>query len=164
MMTWADQASDLVFQRVGEPTEDSVATLSMLALFFYCQGLWRRSFIHQGESPHMVRATYANIFVLTGNACVAAHVLGLSVDTPGKERLWVSEVRRRRYWACYLTNCHASESVLMPDRDENAKKLTLPWTEHDFERGNSAKATINLVSNQSNGGLFCELIKIMTLW
>lgn len=99
-----------------------------------------------------------------GNAAQVAHLLGFASDKPGQEDLWESEVGRRRFWACYLMGCHASEGLSVIEGGETTLRLTLPWREEDFEAGTPSKPRSSIASGQSNGGLFCELIKAMTLW
>ena len=43
-------------------------------------------------------------------------------------------------------------------------KLALPWPEADFEAGYSRSAPVTLDSSQGNGGIFAEVVKILTLW
>lgn len=74
-----------------------------------------------------------------------------------------SEIHRRRFWACYLLDCHGSEKLFTSSAIETAQKLTLPSREEDFEAGLSGPP-VSLSSGQSNGGLYCELIKAMSLW
>lgn len=60
---------------------------------------------------------------------------------------------------------HASESIsILGEPLENTSKLTLPWREEDFEIGTPSHPRTCIESSQSNGGLFCELIKAMTFW
>ncbi|KAH7370243.1 hypothetical protein BKA65DRAFT_13263 [Rhexocercosporidium sp. MPI-PUGE-AT-0058] len=143
---WAEQAGKLAFQEVEHPTEDNIAAFMNLGLFWYSQGSWRRSNIHYG------------------NAIQLALVLGLGVERVGKENFLESEIRRRRFWACYLMNCHAPQSMSVQDTSETTLKLTLPWGENDFEAGFYAGAMASLDSGQSNYGLFSELIRVMTYW
>lgn len=46
---WAERASKLVFQDVENPTEDNVVTFTILTLFWYSQGSWRRAYVHKGN-------------------------------------------------------------------------------------------------------------------
>lgn len=103
---------------------------------------------------------------LAGNGTLLAQILGFGSDTSGKEDLWESEVRRRRFWACYLMDSHASEhtSILSARPSVSTLELTLPWREEDFEARKSSQPRTWLASDQSNEGLFCELIKAMTIW
>lgn len=60
-------------------------------------------------------------------------------------------------------HCHNSESLSnfpVPCMD----KMPLPWSEADFEAGCSRTAPVTLDSSQGNGGVFAEVIKILTLW
>ncbi|KIX99503.1 uncharacterized protein Z520_05079 [Fonsecaea multimorphosa CBS 102226] len=143
---WADQAGKLAFQEVENPTDEHIVTFMNLALFWYSQGSWRRSFIHKG------------------NAAQIAHLLGLATDRPGREDLWESEIRRRRFWACYLMHCHAIETSVGWASAENTLKLTLPWTEEDFNAGIATNPKLCLKSGDSNGGIYGELIKALTFW
>ncbi len=50
---WAERAARLAFQDVEEPHEENVVTFLNLALFWYSQGSWRKSFIHKGTYRHI---------------------------------------------------------------------------------------------------------------
>lgn len=91
-------------------------------------------------------------------------MLGLGVERVGKENFLESEIRRRRFWACYLMNCHAPQSMSVQDTSETTLKLKLPWGENGFEAGFYAGAMASLDSEQSNHGLYSELIRVMTYW
>lgn len=121
-------------------------TFLNLALFWYSQGSWRRSYI------------------LKTNAIQIGYILGLGIEKPGKENSLEFERRRRRFWACHLISCHSSESLYTAEPSETTLKLTLPWTEGDFDVGISTRPQVSLGSGKSNGGAYCELIKVMTLW
>ncbi|KAF5614770.1 uncharacterized protein FTJAE_13605 [Fusarium tjaetaba] len=45
---WAECAARLVLKEVEKPNEDNVISFLILALFWYSQGNWRRSYIHKG--------------------------------------------------------------------------------------------------------------------
>lgn len=101
-----------------------------------------------------------------GNATLVALSLGLGNENHGKEQLLETEVRRRRFWACYLIGAHASEGnyFAVAEPSSSILKLTLPWREEDFTIGIPSQPRTCLESNQSNGGLFSELIRAMMLW
>lgn len=42
--------------------------------------------------------------------------------------------------------------------------LPLPWPEDEFESGLAKGASATLTSTKSNGGIYAELVKAMTLW
>jgi hypothetical protein len=44
------------------------------------------------------------------------------------------------------------------------EKLALPWPEADFEAGYLRTSQVTLDSALSNGGVYAEIIKILTLW
>lgn len=49
MTAWAEQAAEQVFAAAEYPHEDNVVTFMNLALFWYAQGAWRRSYVHKGK-------------------------------------------------------------------------------------------------------------------
>jgi hypothetical protein len=91
---------------------------------------------------------------------------GFDCEKREKESLWDAEIRRRRFWAYYLTNSHASEpsNMMLTEPSPRAKRLTLPWREEDYELGIPTILRPCLESEQTHGGLYCELIKAMTYW
>ncbi|KIX09067.1 uncharacterized protein Z518_00145 [Rhinocladiella mackenziei CBS 650.93] len=143
---WAERAGKLVFQEVENPHGDSIVTFMNLALFWYSQGLWRRSYIHKG------------------NGTQTAYLLGFGTERPNADDSWESEVCRRRFWSCYLMHCHASESLFALEAGETVLKLALPWREEDFDAGIPTRPKATLDSGPSNGGIFCELVKALTFW
>ena len=101
---------------------------------------------------------------ITGNASQLVHIIGLGSETICMDNSWESEIRRRRFWACYLMRCHNSERFLLLEPDADILNLALPWPEEDFDAGVSKCPRVSLESVQSNGGIFSELIKALTLW
>jgi hypothetical protein len=63
MMEWADRASKLVFQEADNPHEDNIVTFMNLALLFYSQGIWRRSFICKGKAFFVFRKFPADVIL-----------------------------------------------------------------------------------------------------
>ncbi len=100
---------------------------------------------------------------MLGNGVQTAHLLGLSHERPGKENTLTSEISRRRFWACFLINAFASETPFLKDPTPIVMNLTLPWPDDDFEAG-KARQPAFLTSRSGNGGIYCELIRAMTLW
>ena len=45
---WAERAGKIAFQNVETPTQNNVVVFLNLALFWYSQGSWRRSYVHKG--------------------------------------------------------------------------------------------------------------------
>ncbi|EXJ69398.1 uncharacterized protein A1O5_07434 [Cladophialophora psammophila CBS 110553] len=143
---WAERAGKLVFDVIESPQEDNVITCLILALFWYNQGSWQRSYI------------------LKGNAIQTAHLLGMGRQPRLDRRSLSSELRRRRFWACYLIECHASNSTHVLDASEQIYSLPLPCTEEEFENGISEQPDVFLACEQSTGGIFCEMIRALWFW
>jgi hypothetical protein len=78
------------------------------------------------------------------------------------EATFESEVRRRRFWACYLMHCHAIDFTM--GMGHSPSKLTLPCREEDYDAGLPGHPKVCLSSGESNGGIFCELVKALTFW
>ncbi|KIW68212.1 hypothetical protein, variant [Phialophora macrospora] len=117
-----------------------------LALFWYSQGEWRRSAIHKG------------------NAAQISHVLGLGTERPYVDDSFALEIRRRRFWACYLMHCHAIELGFLVGAGDNISKLTMPWKEEDYEAGLPTCPRASLRSGAGNGSIYGELVKGLTFW
>lgn len=163
MTEWAERAGKLVFQEAENVSENNLVTFWNLSFFWHSQGSWRRSYIHRGEvAITLQRAVDVNWS--QGNSAQAAHVLGLGFERPGTEDSWTLESRRRRFWACYLLHCYASEPFPQPEPGGNIQEVTLPWREEEYDIGVSRHPRVSLASGQSNGGIYCEFVKAWTLW
>lgn len=60
--------------------------------------------------------------------------------------------------------CHSSDVSPMLPPEQRLKQLSLPSREEDFEARQVTVPRVCLDSGDSNEGLYCELIKVMTLW
>jgi hypothetical protein len=100
----------------------------------------------------------------SGNAVQTAYLLGLGKERKGEVDSFQAETRRRRYWACYLVNCHASQPLFAHEPSESTLNLPLPWPEKEFDDGVLRSKLVSLGSGQSNNSVFCELIRAMTFW
>ncbi|KIX03502.1 uncharacterized protein Z518_07055 [Rhinocladiella mackenziei CBS 650.93] len=120
--------------------------------------------LHKRLLLESVRADTAQPHIVLGNAFDLLHIIGLGSETPQTQKSWKCEIRRRRFWACYLMHCHNGEclSLLKPVADTG--NLALPWPEEDFDIGVTDYPRVTLNSNQSNGGIYTEVIKALTLW
>ena len=99
-----------------------------------------------------------------GNACQLLHIIGLGSTRLRSEQTFEAEGRRRRFWACYLTHCHLGENT-QPFDPVVMKKLALPWREDEFNSKNAAGTQTYLEDmGASNGGIFEELARILTIW
>ncbi|KEF57342.1 uncharacterized protein A1O9_05259 [Exophiala aquamarina CBS 119918] len=75
-----------------------------------------------------------------GSACNLLNIIGLGPRRPQDP------------WTCEF------------EAATNMDNLPLPWPEEDFEIGVCRSPQITLSSDQSNGGMYAELIKILTIW
>jgi hypothetical protein len=57
MADWAERAGEQVLKEVERPHEDNIVTFMNLALLWYAEGSWRRSYIHKGKCHPVSRAT-----------------------------------------------------------------------------------------------------------
>ena len=102
--------------------------------------------------------------MITGNACQLLHIIGLGSKKLRHEASFEAEVRRRRFWACYLTHCHLGE-MTQPFELWVMKAMALPWPEADFDQKTLSVPQAYLEeSTPSCGSIFEELARVLTLW
>ena len=163
MIDWAKRAGRLVFQEAEELHEDNVVTFCNLALFWNSQGSWRIALLHKGmfeghNSPHPTNHQYKAML------CQLLHTIGLGSKTLRHETSFQAEVRRRRFWACYLTHCHLGE-MTQPFEPWVMKEMALPWPETDFKRQALTVPQAYLEDSEpSSGSVFEELARVLTIW
>jgi len=104
------------------------------------------------------------INAITGNASLIVSLLGLGSEKHRSGTTLESEILRRRFWAYYLMNCHAAEAGTADRPSERTLKFPLPWPEEDFVAGITNDTTTTLESGFSNGSLYAELSRSLTLW
>jgi hypothetical protein len=92
-----------------------------------------------------------------------AVILGLLTERKGKEGTLESEIRRRRFWACYLLCSFQSETLLPRSPTAKILNLSLPSREEDYQLAFS-RDLVSMKSDQSDGRVYVELVKEMTLW
>ncbi|KAI0425589.1 hypothetical protein F5Y09DRAFT_321428 [Xylaria sp. FL1042] len=146
MLEWAQKAGKLVLQDAEELAWENVVTFMNLALFWHSQGSWRRAYFHKG------------------NAFLLLDLLGLGPKSHQIENALESEIRRRRFWACYVMHCHTSDNGAEFGPKGVVRKLPLPWPDEEFDAGVGAPSQASLSSEGSGGGVFAELIKAATIW
>ncbi|KAH8681957.1 hypothetical protein BX600DRAFT_544414 [Xylariales sp. PMI_506] len=146
MIEWATRAGRLVFQEAEDLNEENLVTFCNLALFWHSQGSWRKSSLHKG------------------NACQLLQIVGIGSGPSRNDTSLEYELRRRRFWTCYLMHCHSPERLQLFAPETDLQNLALPWPEGDFEAGFSSQPVASLNSGQSSGSIFAELVKVLTLW
>ena len=160
-MEWAQRAGKLAFQQIDDLHEDDLVTFTNLCLFWHSQGSWRICFLNKGiHDSGFPNSPNADI----GTACNLLRITEFGSEALRNHNSWKSEIRRRRFWACYLMHCHTSERLSSFEPWADIENLALPWPEEDFDNGmtNSTEATLALV--EGNGGTYSEVIKVLTLW
>ncbi|KAI1016866.1 hypothetical protein LB504_007077 [Fusarium proliferatum] len=143
MTKWAKEAGALVFQDAEELNDDNLVTFCNLSLFWHSQGSWRISYLHKG------------------NACQLLHINGTG---PKNGSSLEAELRRRRFWACYLFHCFSCEKLFRFKAITDIENLPLPWSEEDFTAGTSYSAIATIANGVGSGSVFAELIRGLNLW
>ncbi|EGU85024.1 hypothetical protein FOPG_04566 [Fusarium oxysporum f. sp. conglutinans race 2 54008] len=143
MTKWAKKAGALVFQDAEELSDDNLVTFCNLSLFWHSQGSWRISYLHKG------------------NACQLLHINGTG---PKNGSSLEAELRRRRFWACYLFHCFSCEKLFRFEAIADIETLPLPWSEEDFAVGSSHSAIATIANGVCLASIFGELIRGLNLW
>ncbi|RBR23141.1 uncharacterized protein FIESC28_04136 [Fusarium coffeatum] len=142
MIKWAKKAGSLVFQDAEDLNEDNIVTHCNLSLFWHSQGSWRISYLHKG------------------NACQLLHIIGAGQSAPTLE----SQLRRRRFWECYLMHCFSSEKLFRFEVIADVESLPLPWPEDSFEAAIPPDGVATIGDGADTGSVFAELIRGLHLW
>ncbi|EWG42668.1 hypothetical protein FVEG_04420 [Fusarium verticillioides 7600] len=143
MTKWAKDAGALVFQEAEELSDDNLVTFCNLSLFWHSQGSWRISYLHKG------------------NACQLLHINGTG---PKNTSSLEAELRRRRFWTCYLFHCFSCEKLFRFEAIADIENLPLPWSEEDFAAGTSRPVVSTTANGVCSGSIFAELIRGLNLW
>ncbi|KAF4435115.1 hypothetical protein FACUT_7416 [Fusarium acutatum] len=143
MTKWAKTAGALVFQDAEELSDDNLVTFCNLSLFWHSQGSWRISYLHKGS------------------ACQLLHINGIGQKNGSSLD---AELRRRRFWACYLFHCFSCEKLFRFEMIADIDNLPLPWSEEDFAVGTSHSAIATIANGICSGSVFAELIRGLNLW
>ncbi|KAI3316836.1 hypothetical protein HD806DRAFT_541813 [Xylariaceae sp. AK1471] len=147
MLEWAQRAGKLVFEDVEELVPENIVTFLNLALFWHSIG------------------SYTKAYFLKGNAFLVQDLLGLGPKSLQTGNLLECEIRRRRFWACYVMHCHTEPGkVLQFGPKGDILTLPLPWSDRDFDAGVSQHPQISLSSEESDGSVFAVLIKATSFW
>lgn len=99
----------------------------------------------------------------TGSAANTAFLLGLSKDRHGDVDALTAEIRRRRFWACYIHGSFQTRTLFPTNPTEEMSNLFLPCRESDYNVGNP-RDLVTLKSGRCNGSIAAEIVKVMALW
>ncbi|KIW34670.1 uncharacterized protein PV07_01437 [Cladophialophora immunda] len=142
---WARSAESMVAAELGEPREENIVTYINLALYWYSEGAWRKSFIYKW------------------NGVQIAYVLGIPAgrQEPNAKPLDV-EVRRRRFWACACMMLFGSKAdFAMNNFSQAAARLRTPCPESQFQAMGKTNAS---VVRSSEPSIYAVLIDILMIW
>jgi hypothetical protein len=164
MNEWAKRAGTLVFQDVQNLRAENIVTFCILGLFWYTQGSWRLCYLYKGRSDLCHEQGVVLAYLVAGNALLCLYTGGFASFKVQVPNLLELEVQRRRFWACYLMQCTLGENLVLFEPIADVAKVTLPWPEVDFTAGVMQGPNAYLESDWSSGGIYSELVKILTLW
>ncbi|QKX61162.1 uncharacterized protein TRUGW13939_08309 [Talaromyces rugulosus] len=142
---WAEAAGRMVFREVENPCEDNVVAFLNLALFWYSNGWFQRSNMHSSCASN------------------TAWSLGVPINEQGNEGPLESEMRRRRFWACYLLCSFQWDSLFPKIPTDTMLNMRLPCSEYGFVLENPEPG-VSLKSTESTKSIFAELIRVIALW
>lgn len=162
--SWAQKSAQLAFREVEEFHDDAAVTFLTLALLWHSQGSWRNTYLYKGTELFFYIRRISSTQLLQGIAYQMLTIIGLGAETTNTDNSWESESRRRRLWACYLMHCHDNGKLSSFEPLTLSPHLPLPWPEAEFEAGISESSPVTLTSSESNGGIYAELTKVLTLW
>ncbi|KAK4501127.1 hypothetical protein PRZ48_006933 [Zasmidium cellare] len=147
MTEWANQAGRLVLAQAHTFDEDNVVSYCILALFWFTQGSWRIAMLYK-----------ANAFALYQALGVKKNAL------PGESALQ-AELRRRRFWACFLLECHSMCELPAVRGITDPYTIPLPWPGSALNAGYSPDPPLYLKSSQDRlGSLYAHFIRGMHIW
>lgn len=142
---WAEQAAKMLFKEAEVPEEDKAVSFTMLCLYWYGQGDWQRSVVHEGNAQIHLRLT-----------CPPR-------TFENSEHSLSAELKCRRFWAAYIINQFVSEQTAGFSRT-TISHSRLPCPEDQFDGGaiSSSKATIQ--DEIRTPSLYSEVVLITNLW
>jgi hypothetical protein len=100
----------------------------------------------------------------TGLSASIAHLFAMGRDRMSDIDTLEAEIKRRRFWACYLVHCQTAESDPGMVLNGVIENLSLPWPQEDFNIGRSLHQKVTLRTGGSTGGVFCEVVKGLSFW
>lgn len=99
----------------------------------------------------------------TGCAANTALLLGLSKDRHGDVDSLTAEVRRRRFWACYVHGSFQTRTLFPMNPTDEMSNLFLPCRESDYDIG-KPQDLVTLKTGRCNGSIRAEIVRVMALW
>jgi hypothetical protein len=142
---WAEQAAKLLFREAEVPEEEKVVAFTILCLYWYGQGDWQRSIMHEGNALIHLRLACSPRFF------------------EGPKQSLQTELSCRRFWAAYIINQFVSEPATSFSWTK-ISKLKLPCEENYFESGTIPSTKITLQDQVRTPTLYAEVVRVTALW
>jgi hypothetical protein len=142
---WAEQATKLLFREAEIPQEDKVAAFIILCLYWYGQGDWQRSIIHEGNALIHLRLSCSPRFFDSSKHSLLA------------------ELSCRRFWAAYIINQFVSEAATS-FAASTISKLRLPCEEERLENSPITFSKITIQDQVRTPSLYAEVVRVTALW
>ncbi|KAG9240843.1 hypothetical protein BJ878DRAFT_523870 [Calycina marina] len=168
---WASQSGIEVLKNIDQPCLASVQACEVLALYWFAVGQSQRNTMMSGIA-------YKAACVLKLDYAKSTH-LPLNDPAYTSDSSWLNdEIRRRVFWATWLTHCINSEHYTIGTSVNNRiMDLPLPINNYSFQQGikeplTTAKMELDeiasrTVSHNRPGPLpsvMAELVKLMMIW
>ncbi|KAK5737653.1 hypothetical protein LTR17_006515 [Elasticomyces elasticus] len=133
---------------VDHPDAENVVVFINLSLFWYAEGNFQRAIMFLGFATNI------------------AWLLGMSAGQRDNESTLQAEIRRRRFWSCYLTSSFLSGARLLRVPGDRTSSTLLPCSEADFASGGPVKicCTLRCTQVHLHDSIYAELIRAMGLW
>jgi hypothetical protein len=184
-LKWATCAGREVLQDMDQPCLASIQTCQVLALFWFSVGQSQRNTMFSGQLrvlPGRILISCLWLGIAYKAACV------LSLDNPRSaatrvqhrevsESSWLEdEIKRRCFWATWLTNCINSEHYTIGTSVNNRiMNLALPIDDLSFRTSIQVPLTTTRNSIEHIGrsiqdepkappSVMAELVKLMMIW
>ncbi|KIW10893.1 hypothetical protein PV08_10192 [Exophiala spinifera] len=142
---WAEEAGRVALQEVESPCSENIVVFLNLSLFWYSMDDYRRAAVQSGI------------------ASSTAWTIGLPFARQEVAEPLQAEIRRRRFWACYLLNAFLQDSLFPKVPTEAMLRASLPCRQEDFDRGRP-QGGVTLKSGESSQSIYAELIRAMAVW
>ncbi|KAK6366036.1 uncharacterized protein PV06_04489 [Exophiala oligosperma] len=142
---WAEEAGRLALRELESPCSENIVVFLNLSLFWYSMGEYRRAAMQSGI------------------ASTTAWTIGIPFARQEGVDSLEAEIRRRRFWACYLLNTFLHDSLFPKVPTEAMLRTSLPCWQEDFDTGRP-QGGVTLKSSQSSQSIYAELIRAMSLW
>lgn len=163
---WAEAAGRAAFLQFENPCHDNIVVFINLALYWYGAGQFQRTSVHAGKIcniPASRSGSSPRYSSLIACASHTAWILGNPPNRRGNGNSFEVEIRRRRFWGCYLL-CAFQTDNLFPKLPTDAMlTMRLPCNETEFRLGTPQPGAL-FNSGGNTHSIYGELVRAMALW